>query len=175
MTIPGIWGTELFGHHSLLLYGVGVMCVCEFLVAIISVTISTLNQSGQKALIALVCIISAFTSNWGPIASVITGDIFPANVRANAMPHRHRNIIIADIGLANRFEQRTDDLNMQTSCDSPGYAAPELVISDWLHVGTIRRDLLTTGRRKRPPHMRKGRSWPSRSNRRSAGTTGLVV
>jgi serine/threonine protein kinase len=46
---------------------------------------------------------------------------------------RHRNLIISDFGLANRFEQ--DDL-MQTSCGSPWYAAPELVISDDKYVGT---------------------------------------
>ncbi len=86
MTIPGIWGIERFGRRSLLLYGAAVMCVCEFLVAIIGVTISTQNQSGQKALIALVCIyIGAFASTWGPIAWVITGEIFPLNVRAKAM------------------------------------------------------------------------------------------
>ncbi|KAI0708858.1 MFS monosaccharide transporter [Cerioporus squamosus] len=86
MTIPGIWGIERFGRRSLLLYGAVVMCVCEYLVAIIGVTISVENQAGQKALIALVCIyIAAFASTWGPIAWVITGEIFPLNVRAKAM------------------------------------------------------------------------------------------
>lgn len=48
---------------------------------------------------------------------------------------RHRNVIITDFGFANRFEHRADDL-MQTSCGSPCYAAPELVISDGLYVGS---------------------------------------
>ncbi|PIL25089.1 MFS general substrate transporter [Ganoderma sinense ZZ0214-1] len=86
MTLPGMWGIEKFGRRALLLYGAAVMCICEFLVAIIGVTISLDNQSGQKALIALVCIyIAAFASTWGPIAWVITGEIFPLNVRAKAM------------------------------------------------------------------------------------------
>ncbi|KAI0794026.1 MFS monosaccharide transporter [Fomes fomentarius] len=86
MTLPGMWGIERFGRRSLLLWGAALMCVCEFLVAIIGVTISTENQSGQKALIALVCIyIAGFASTWGPIAWVITGEIFPLNVRAKAM------------------------------------------------------------------------------------------
>ena len=62
------------------------MCICEFLVAIIGVTISVENTSGQKALIALVCIyIAAFACTWGPIAWVVVGEIFPLNVRAKAM------------------------------------------------------------------------------------------
>ena len=86
MTIPGMWGVEKFGRRSLLLWGAVVMTVCEYLVAIIGVTITIDNKSGQQALIALVCIyIAAFASTWGPIAWVITGEIFPLNIRAKAM------------------------------------------------------------------------------------------
>ncbi|KAM5530224.1 hypothetical protein V8D89_016112 [Ganoderma adspersum] len=86
MTLPGMWGIEKFGRRALLLYGAAVMCVCEFIVAIVGVTISLDNKSGQNALIAFVCIyIAAFASTWGPIAWVITGEIFPLNVRAKAM------------------------------------------------------------------------------------------
>ncbi|KAH9940949.1 MFS monosaccharide transporter [Epithele typhae] len=86
MTIPGMWGIDKFGRRPLLLYGAIVMCICEYLVAIVGVTISINNKSGQQALIALVCIyIAAFASTWGPIAWVITGEIFPLNVRAKAM------------------------------------------------------------------------------------------
>ncbi|OBZ74137.1 putative glucose transporter rco-3 [Grifola frondosa] len=86
MTIPGMWGIERFGRRSLLLWGAAVMLVCEFLVAIIGVTISVHNTAGQRGLIALVCIyIAAFASTWGPIAWVIIGEIFPLNVRAKAI------------------------------------------------------------------------------------------
>ena len=53
----------------------------------------------------------------------------------NLLLDRHRNVIIIDFGFANRFERRADDL-MQTSCGSSCYAAPELVISEGLHVGS---------------------------------------
>lgn len=53
----------------------------------------------------------------------------------NLLLDRNRNVIITDFGFANRFEHRTDDL-MQTSCGSPCYAAPELVISEGLYVGS---------------------------------------
>lgn len=53
----------------------------------------------------------------------------------NLLLDRARNVIITDFGFANRFEHRSDDL-MQTSCGSPCYAAPELVISEGLYVGS---------------------------------------
>jgi MFS family permease len=69
MTIPGIWGIEKFGRRRLLLIGAAGMCFCEFLIAIIGVTISVQNVAGQKTLIAFVCIyIAFFASTWGPIA-----------------------------------------------------------------------------------------------------------
>ncbi|KIK04188.1 hypothetical protein K443DRAFT_130988 [Laccaria amethystina LaAM-08-1] len=73
MTLPGMWGVERFGRRRLLLVGAIGMCVCEFIVAIVAVTISVENIAGQKVLIAIVCAyIAFFASTWGPIAWVIT-------------------------------------------------------------------------------------------------------
>ncbi|KAF8603793.1 general substrate transporter [Ceratobasidium sp. AG-I] len=86
MTIPGIYLVDKAGRRSLLLIGAAGMLICEFLVAIIGVTISTENLAGQKVLIAFVCIyIAFFAATWGPIAWVVTGEIFPLNLRAKAM------------------------------------------------------------------------------------------
>jgi sugar porter (SP) family MFS transporter len=86
MTLPGLWGVERFGRRRLLLVGAVGMCICEYIVAIIGVTISTSNLAGQRVLIAFVCIyIAFFASTWGPVAWVITGEIFPLAVRAKAM------------------------------------------------------------------------------------------
>jgi MFS transporter, SP family, sugar:H+ symporter len=56
MTVPGIWGVERFGRRRLLLVGAVGMCVCEYIIAIIGVTISVSNLAGQRVLIAFVCI-----------------------------------------------------------------------------------------------------------------------
>ncbi|KIK65089.1 hypothetical protein GYMLUDRAFT_56547 [Collybiopsis luxurians FD-317 M1] len=53
----------------------------------------------------------------------------------NVLIDQHKNIIITDFSFANRFDHRADDL-MQTSCGSPCYAAPEVVISEGLYVGS---------------------------------------
>jgi sugar porter (SP) family MFS transporter len=86
MTVPGMYGVERFGRRRLLLVGAAGMCFCEYLVAIVGVTISKENIAGQRVLIAFVCIyIAFFAATWGPIAWVITGEIFPLQVRAKAM------------------------------------------------------------------------------------------
>lgn len=47
------------------------------------VTVSTENIAAQRA---LVCIyVASFASTWGPVACVVTGEIFPLNVRANGI------------------------------------------------------------------------------------------
>jgi len=86
MTVPGIYGIERFGRRRLLLVGAVGMCLSEFIVAIAGVAVPSTNLAGQKVLIAFVCIyIAFFAATWGPIAWVITGEIFPLNVRAKAM------------------------------------------------------------------------------------------
>jgi MFS transporter, SP family, sugar:H+ symporter len=86
MTIPGIYGVERFGRRRLLLVGAVGMTVCEYIIAIIGSTTSKTNKSAQSAEVALVCFyIAFFASTWGPIAWVITGEIFPLNIRAKAM------------------------------------------------------------------------------------------
>ncbi|KAI0047132.1 AmMst-1 [Auriscalpium vulgare] len=86
MTLPGIWGVERFGRRRLLIIGAIGMCVCEYLVAIVGVTTDKHNLAAQRALISLICFyIAFFAATWGPIAWVVTGEIFPLNVRAKAM------------------------------------------------------------------------------------------
>ncbi|EPQ56379.1 MFS monosaccharide transporter [Gloeophyllum trabeum ATCC 11539] len=86
MTLSGMWGVERFGRRRLLLIGAIGMTICEFLVAIVGVTVSVDNTAGQKVLIAFVCIyIAFFASTWGPIAWVVVGEIYPLAVRAKAM------------------------------------------------------------------------------------------
>ena len=86
MTFPGIWWIEKYGRRPLLLWGGAMMSICEFLIAVIGVTVEIHNVKGQQALIALSCMyIASEAVTWGPVAWVITGEIFPLNVRAKAM------------------------------------------------------------------------------------------
>ncbi|KAF8582738.1 MFS monosaccharide transporter [Ramaria rubella] len=86
MTLPGIYFVDKAGRRRLLLIGAVGMCICEYIIAIAGVTIAPTNIAGQKVLIAFVCIyIAFFAATWGPIAWVVTGEIFPRDVRAKAM------------------------------------------------------------------------------------------
>ncbi|KAI9511393.1 general substrate transporter [Russula earlei] len=86
MTLPGIWGVERFGRRRLLIVGAIGMTICEYMIAIIGSATKATDQSAQSAEVALVCFyIAFFASTWGPIAWVVTGEIFPLQIRAKAM------------------------------------------------------------------------------------------
>ncbi|EGF99244.1 uncharacterized protein MELLADRAFT_40379 [Melampsora larici-populina 98AG31] len=86
MTVPGIWAVDRVGRRSCLLFGAALMAICQFIVPILGITLPTSNLDAQRALIALVCIyIGGFASTWGPIAWVVTSEIYPLAIRAKAM------------------------------------------------------------------------------------------
>lgn len=86
MTIFGLWGIEKFGRRSLILGGAVGMTLCQFLVAIIGVTISTSNAVGKKVLVSFLCIFIAFFGcAWAPVCWVLPGEITPLNIRAKVM------------------------------------------------------------------------------------------
>jgi SP family sugar:H+ symporter-like MFS transporter len=65
------------GRRNLLLMGAIGMCICQYVVN---------DQSAQKVAIAFVCFyIFFFASSWGPVAWVVTGELFPLKVRAKAL------------------------------------------------------------------------------------------
>ncbi|CAK5275923.1 unnamed protein product [Mycena citricolor] len=93
MTIIGIQLIDRVGRRRLLLIGAAGMMFCEYIVAIVGVTAGQTNATGgavniaaQRVLIAFVCFyIAFFATSWGPVAWVITGEIFPLNIRAKGM------------------------------------------------------------------------------------------
>jgi MFS family permease len=90
---------ERFGRRKILLYGALGMLICQFLVAIIGVTVGfnhthTLpdgtsvanNISAVNAQIAFIAIfIFFFASTWGPGAWIVIGEIFPLPIRARGV------------------------------------------------------------------------------------------
>jgi MFS transporter, SP family, sugar:H+ symporter len=85
-TIPGLYLVEKMGRRNLLLMGATIMTASQFIVAITGTVSGTTNLPAQRAAIAFVCIyIFGFASSWGPVAWVVTGEIFPLKVRAKAL------------------------------------------------------------------------------------------
>ena len=84
-TFPGLYMVEKWGRRPMLFWGAIGMFVCQYIVAITG----TANPNGvtaNKVLIAFVCIyIFFFASTWGPIAWVVTGELFPLKARAKCL------------------------------------------------------------------------------------------
>ncbi|KAK4183237.1 high-affinity glucose transporter RGT2 [Podospora australis] len=95
-TLPGLVAIDVWGRRPLLLWGAVGMCVSQFIVAMLG-TLTTgqdsstgdilvFNLPAQKASIAFVCLyIFFFASTWGPLAWVVTGEIFPLKFRARGL------------------------------------------------------------------------------------------
>ncbi|CAL8575107.1 Plasma membrane low glucose sensor [Xanthoria parietina] len=84
-TLPGLYLVEKWGRRPLLLFGAVGMFVCQYIVAIAG-TVDPDNPATNKVLIAFVCIyIFFFASSWGPVAWVVTGELFPLKVRAKCL------------------------------------------------------------------------------------------
>ncbi|OTA98345.1 hypothetical protein M426DRAFT_113736 [Hypoxylon sp. CI-4A] len=94
-TIPGLYLVDKVGRRPLLLWGAVGMCTSQFLVAMLGTLTTGQDNSGntivynlaaQKAGIAFVCLyIFFFASTWGPLAWVVTGEIFPLKTRAKSL------------------------------------------------------------------------------------------
>ncbi|KAL8904032.1 MAG: hypothetical protein Q9171_007195 [Xanthocarpia ochracea] len=84
-TLPGLYLVEKWGRRPLLLFGAVGMFVCQYIVAIAG-TADPDSPSTNKVLVAFVCIyIFFFASSWGPVAWVVTGELFPLKVRAKCL------------------------------------------------------------------------------------------
>ncbi|OGM43502.1 MFS monosaccharide transporter [Aspergillus bombycis] len=98
-TPVSFYTVEKFGRRSLLIYGALGMLVCQFIVAIIGVTVgfnhthldaggNTIanNISAVNAQVALIAIyIFFFASTWGPGAWILIGEIFPIPIRSRGV------------------------------------------------------------------------------------------
>ena len=90
-TFPGLWLVEVWGRRRLLLFGAIGMFASQMIVASVGTAFpgtvtADINLPAQKALVAFVCIyIFFFACSWGPVAWVVTGEIFPLGVRAKGL------------------------------------------------------------------------------------------
>ncbi|CAI7664108.1 Major facilitator-type transporter ecdD [Penicillium manginii] len=83
-TFPGLYMVEKWGRRPLLMFGAVGMCVSQLIVAIVGTAVS--SAVSNKVLIAFVCIyIFFFASSWGPVAWVVTGELYPLKARAKCL------------------------------------------------------------------------------------------
>ncbi|KAG2177388.1 hypothetical protein INT44_007899 [Umbelopsis vinacea] len=93
------WFVERFGRRSMLIWGALGMTVCEFIVAIVGVTVGfdktyinaagasvPVNINAVNVQIAFIAIyIFFFATTWGPAAWVVIGEIFPLPIRSRGV------------------------------------------------------------------------------------------
>jgi sugar porter (SP) family MFS transporter len=83
-TFPGLYMVEKWGRRPLLMFGAVGMCVSQLIVAIVGTAVN--SDVSNKVLIAFVCIyIFFFASSWGPVAWVVTGELYPLKARAKCL------------------------------------------------------------------------------------------
>ncbi|KAK3074176.1 Plasma membrane low glucose sensor [Teratosphaeriaceae sp. CCFEE 6253] len=100
-TFPGLYLVEKLGRRNLLLMGAIGMAVCQFIVAITGTVAGTTDQAAQRAAIAFVCFyIFFFASSWGPVAWVVTGELFPLKVRAKCLSMTTATNWLLNFGIA---------------------------------------------------------------------------
>ncbi|GAP88706.1 putative glucose transporter rco-3 [Rosellinia necatrix] len=85
-TIPGLFVVESWGRRKLLIVGSIGMAICQLVIAIFSTAASNMQGLVAKLLIVFVAIFVFFyAASWGPVAWVVTSEIYPLKVRAKSM------------------------------------------------------------------------------------------
>ncbi|GAA5851648.1 hypothetical protein JCM3766R1_002015 [Sporobolomyces carnicolor] len=110
-TVPGILAVDRAGRRALLLYGAAGMAISQLIVAVVGVATPESNQASQKVLIAFVCIfIAHFAATWGPLAWVVTSEIYPTTTRGKQMSLSTASNWLLNFGIGYATPYMVDDV-----------------------------------------------------------------
>lgn len=84
-TIPGMILVETLGRRRLLMIGAAGMAVCQLVVAAVGTAFPDTYTANMVLIVFICCFIFFFASSWGPVAWVVTAEIYPLKVRAKSM------------------------------------------------------------------------------------------
>lgn len=101
-TIPGLFIVESWGRRNLLMIGAAGMGVSQLLIASFATAApSDMAQTSMKILVIFVAIyIFFFAASWGPVAWVVTSEIYPLKVRTKSMSMSTAANWILNFGIA---------------------------------------------------------------------------
>lgn len=86
LTIPGILLMDKIGRRYMLIIGAIGMAICEYVIAIVGITIGQTNETLQHIFIIFSCLFIAFFAvTWGPTPWVIISEIFPISIQAQCI------------------------------------------------------------------------------------------
>lgn len=85
-TFPALFIIESWGRRRVLIVGAIAMAVCQLLIAAFTAAAGDeMKTTAHQILVAFICVdIFFFASSWGPVAWVITSEIYPLKVRAKS-------------------------------------------------------------------------------------------
>ncbi|KAL2754992.1 hypothetical protein ACRALDRAFT_1043708 [Sodiomyces alcalophilus JCM 7366] len=86
-TIPGLLVIETWGRRKLLMVGAIGMAICQLLIASFSAAAGDHLAKAAQLILIVFCAINIFffAASWGPVAWVVTSEIYPLKIRAKAM------------------------------------------------------------------------------------------
>ncbi|KAF4124891.1 Sugar (and other) transporter [Geosmithia morbida] len=86
-TFPGLLVIESWGRRKLLMVGALGMAVCQLVMAAFAAATGPELKDTAQVILIVFCSINVFffAASWGPVAWVVTSEIYPLKVRAKAM------------------------------------------------------------------------------------------
>jgi len=100
-TIPGLFVVESWGRRKLLIVGSIGMAICQLVIAIFSTVAYDMKGLVAKSLIVfLAFFVFFYAASWGPVAWVVTSEIYPLKVRAKSMSISTASNWLLNFGIA---------------------------------------------------------------------------
>jgi len=86
-TIPGLLVIESWGRRKLLMIGAFGMALCQLIMATFAAAAGPELEDAAEMILIVFCAINVFffAASWGPVAWVVTSEIYPLKIRAKAM------------------------------------------------------------------------------------------
>ncbi|KAI8947209.1 general substrate transporter [Xylaria longipes] len=100
-TVPGLFVVESWGRRKLLIVGSIGMAISQLVIAIFSTATHDMNGLVAKILIVFLSFFVFFyAASWGPVAWVVTSEIYPLKVRAKSMSISTASNWLLNFGIA---------------------------------------------------------------------------
>lgn len=84
-TFPGMVLVEYLGRRRLLMIGASGMTTCLLVVASVGTALPDSYSANMILIVFVCCYLVFFAASWGPVAWVVTAEIYPLKVRAKSM------------------------------------------------------------------------------------------
>ncbi|KAK0391675.1 hypothetical protein NLU13_1174 [Sarocladium strictum] len=101
-TIPGLFVIESWGRRKLLMVGASGMAVCQLVIASFGAAAGSDLKDASVTILIVFCSVNIFffAASWGPVAWVVTSEIYPLKVRAKAMSISTASNWLLNFGIA---------------------------------------------------------------------------